>query len=682
MTVRNTWRHAWRANARLDNRRGRLTGFESLEPRQLLAAEPIISELMAVNQQSLADDDGEFHDWLELSNIGDERASLSGWHLTDDPAQPDQWTLPDVTLDPGQQLVIFASGKDRRQTDAVLHTNFRLTGDGEYLGLVTPTGNVAHEYLPSFPPQVADVAYGLYGPDLESGYFAIPSPGEPNLQPPSATPWQDLVINEIMYHPSSNNVADEYIELRNNGSEIVDVAGWKITGGVDVVLPSATIEPGELLVVAADVEQFRSTYGESIRVVGPWLGQLSNSRDTIKLRDAVDRLHDQVTYADEGDWAQRMRGPLDEGHRGWVWSDQHDGGGSSLELQNAELPNQWGQNWAASQQAGGSPGQPNAAAVADSAPLIVDIQQRPEIPAATDTVRITVTVVDESVGSVSTTLHWRVDGSPEFSQLVMSDDGMNGDAFAGDGVFYAQLPAHPDRTVVEYYVASTDQAAQRRTWPASVAGGGQSTNALYQVIDEFDPSITLDPTTPPIFYQIMTAAERDEFQSINRSSNAQMNATVVSVNSDGIEMRHNAGVRIRGSGSRGANPPNNRVNLPADRPLDGTTAINFNVDTVRNQVAGSVLFRLAGLPAAEANGARMYSNGADLMQGGQYAQVEPLGSEFADKHFPLDSGGNVYKGRRSNESPPGGLGAGLRYFGEDPAPYVSYTKLTNESLAD
>ena len=52
----------------------------------------------------------------------------------------------------------------------------------------------------------------------------------------------------------------------------------------------------------------------------------------------------------------------------------------------------------------------------------------------------------------------------------------------------------------------------------------------------------------------------------------------------------------------------------------------------------------------------------------------------------MDDGGNLYKGRRPSESPPeypsGGKGAGLRYWGTDPLPYVSYEKETNKSEQD
>ena len=59
-----------------------LATFESLEARQWLAAQPVISEAQAVNDTTLQDGDGNFSDWIELYNAGDEAVNLAGWHLT------------------------------------------------------------------------------------------------------------------------------------------------------------------------------------------------------------------------------------------------------------------------------------------------------------------------------------------------------------------------------------------------------------------------------------------------------------------------------------------------------------------------------------------------------------------------------------------------------------------------
>ena len=68
----------------------------------------------------------------------------------------------------------------------------------------------------------------------------------------SAAVRADVMINEIMYHPSSENPADEYIELYNSGVLPVTLTGWKFTSGVTFTFPAASIAAGGYLVVAAN----------------------------------------------------------------------------------------------------------------------------------------------------------------------------------------------------------------------------------------------------------------------------------------------------------------------------------------------------------------------------------------------------------------------------------------------
>ncbi|MFI4860514.1 MAG: lamin tail domain-containing protein [Phycisphaerales bacterium JB063] len=124
---------------------------------------PLITEFVASNSNGLQDEDGDRSDWIELYNDGDTALDLTGWHLTDDAGELDQWAFPAVSLDPGAFLVVFASSKNRADADGTeLHTNFALSAGGEYLALVEPDGTtVAHEYAPEYPAQQADTSYGL-----------------------------------------------------------------------------------------------------------------------------------------------------------------------------------------------------------------------------------------------------------------------------------------------------------------------------------------------------------------------------------------------------------------------------------------------------------------------------------------------------------------------------------------
>ena len=220
-----------------------------------------------------------------------------------------------------------------------------------------------------------------------------------------------VLINEIMFHPAGTPepTAQEWIELINPDAVAATVTGWQFTDGVEYALPPGTTIPaGGYLVVAADTAAFLTAHpGFAGQLVGGWVNRLSNSGEHIELKDTAGAKVDEVTYADEGDWAVRARGPLILNHRGWMWISDADGGGKSLELRNKLLGNGSGQNWGPSVPAGGTPGAANSIASGNIAPLIKDAKHRPEIPKLTEPIRVTCELEDELPGAVAT-LRWRL----------------------------------------------------------------------------------------------------------------------------------------------------------------------------------------------------------------------------------------------------------------------------------
>jgi hypothetical protein len=142
--------------------RGFIFGLLSVLMFTATAQSPVIvNEFMARNSRTLADEDGDYSDWIELRNVSTVDVNLEGWFLTDARANLTKWQLPAVTLSAGGYLVVFASGKDRALAGSELHTNFALDGGGEYLALVRPDGlTIASEFTPGYPEQFSDVAYG------------------------------------------------------------------------------------------------------------------------------------------------------------------------------------------------------------------------------------------------------------------------------------------------------------------------------------------------------------------------------------------------------------------------------------------------------------------------------------------------------------------------------------------
>ncbi len=137
-------------------------------PIETRAADVIISEVLASNTSGITDEDGDDSDWIELSNTSGAAVDLGGWHLTDDATQLEKWTFPNITLNPGGELLVFASDKDRAAAGAELHTNFKLASGGEDLALVRPDGvSIEYKFDP-YPQQYPDVSYGSGTPGGET----------------------------------------------------------------------------------------------------------------------------------------------------------------------------------------------------------------------------------------------------------------------------------------------------------------------------------------------------------------------------------------------------------------------------------------------------------------------------------------------------------------------------------
>lgn len=138
-----------------------------------------INEVLSSNETTLADEDGDFEDWIEIYNSGDEPVSLSGFGLSDDGDEPFKWAFPDITLQPGGYLLIWASDKDRATPGSELHTNYGVAAGGEEVFLTHSDGRL----LDQSPARELDedISIGRQ-PDGTGEWvrFGEPTPGEAN----------------------------------------------------------------------------------------------------------------------------------------------------------------------------------------------------------------------------------------------------------------------------------------------------------------------------------------------------------------------------------------------------------------------------------------------------------------------------------------------------------------------
>lgn len=306
---------AWSASAFIGGSPG------AIDPVRLLDLHSVaINEFLA----NSAPPDGDF---VELYNRGDKAVNLGGAVLTDDPLLA-KYRFPRETVIPAREFLLL--------TESSLGFALRSSGEAIY-------------FLASDGSQVVDaVRFAGQSESVSSGRFPDGAPEVRELA--SRTPgsrnagWltQDIVINEIMYHPLSGENDDEYIELFNKGTNQTDLSGWRLDGGVGFTFPEgAQIPPGGYLTVARNAARLIQNYPQldASNTTGNYQGSLSNRGERIVLlrpeagsaaeESAVFVAVDQVEYADGGAWGR--------------WAD---GGGSSLELRDPRSDNRRPSNWA------------------------------------------------------------------------------------------------------------------------------------------------------------------------------------------------------------------------------------------------------------------------------------------------------------------------------------------------
>src|SRR4029079_9438148 len=133
----------------------------------------------------------------------------------------------------------------------------------------------------------------------------------------------------------------------------------------------------------------------------------------------------------------------------------------------------------------------------------------------------------------------------------------------------------------------------------------------------------------------------------------------------------------RGKGSPAAQPMNFSVQFTSAESWNGVTALNLNTQQTPWQLFGSALYAKASVVAPESRAVQVRWNGSNDANGtgaptyGFYVANEFQDSNFAEHHFPLDSGGNIYPAQRLFEgTTPGGTtirnAADLSFI--DPAP--------------
>jgi len=194
---------------------------------QMIPAQIVINEFMASNSNTIADNDGEFDDWLELVNHSADTINLAGWYLSDNDSNPFKHQFSDsILIFPDSFLLLWADDDEEQGTD---HLNFKISSGGEELLLTNPDQALIDSVI--FGQQEGDNSYGRY-PDIvgDWGVMDTPTPGFTN----SVHDTSQYSQNALVSHEPG------LYEDQLNISLLSDVDGVEIFYSLDGSVPDAS----------------------------------------------------------------------------------------------------------------------------------------------------------------------------------------------------------------------------------------------------------------------------------------------------------------------------------------------------------------------------------------------------------------------------------------------------------
>ena len=190
-----------------------------------------INEFSCENDDIIADEYGEYDDWIELYNSTSEPVDIGGLFITDSLGRPARYRIPtthpdSTTIPPHGYLILWA---DNQNEQGILHLGFKLGKDGEQIGLAGHDGTTFIDSL-TFGKQYANSSVSRLPDGNDKWLFVPPTPGTTNTLPVIS----GLYINEFSASNSNiitdeNGEYDDWIEIYNSTTESVDIGGLFIT---------------------------------------------------------------------------------------------------------------------------------------------------------------------------------------------------------------------------------------------------------------------------------------------------------------------------------------------------------------------------------------------------------------------------------------------------------------------
>ena len=236
----------------------------------------LVIEQIDFNPASANQDD----EFFVIRNNSGNSVDLSGWHVTG---------AVDVTFTGGTIIPAYTNGVDnigllhvakspaafRARTSGATGGQYRLVA-GPYSGSLSARGETIE----------------LRRPDntllTSQAWTAAPTAAQNQLR-----------VSELNYSPAPPTVGEaaaipgvsasdfEFIELVNTGGTTLTLSGARFVKGIEFTFPlGATLAAGARVLLVSNQAAFQYRYGNGATIGGQYLGNLSNSGDTLQLLDA------------------------------------------------------------------------------------------------------------------------------------------------------------------------------------------------------------------------------------------------------------------------------------------------------------------------------------------------------------------------------------------------------------
>ena len=257
---------------------------------------------MTSNQKTLALADGSSPDWIEITNTGNHSVNLKDYSLSKTADSVSIFTFPDMTLEPGGCLLLYADSKLSETVEKEMHVPFRLSSAGDTLMLFN-AGRTAIDTV-NIPAVGGDRSYMR----VDNSHWEEsdkPTPGAENTEAnyyamKQKAAYSPVIFSEIVAvndsaYEAQDGMYYDYIELHNISGDNLNLGGWYLSDDVDYTrkwrIPDANIAPGEYLIVFAsglemreDLTQLHANFS------------LSSEGETLTLCDPNGAIMDQVSF--------------------------------------------------------------------------------------------------------------------------------------------------------------------------------------------------------------------------------------------------------------------------------------------------------------------------------------------------------------------------------------------------